>query len=388
MEKLTTLQTLGQTWGGLWTLKKQRDEPMWARIVVATLFALGAGTLLMAVSGLMTGRESDANWWRATFGFNMMMSVSIAWATLALTVLTERVLPSRWLERMSDPTDWRAMVMANLALVAGLCVGALGGLYMGASTFRYSPAAALAHPLAQARFYVLLAVVSVVAWGWWLARLHHHQRQRALQLMATEAQLRLLQGQIEPHFLFNTLANVESLMDADPPRARRMLEAFTDYLRAGLTQMRSGDSRLAAELDMAERYLELMRIRMGGRLSYRVDADATARAIRMPTLLLQPLIENAIHHGIEGKVEGGTVAVSAHFDGAKLVLRVDDDGLGQAAAQRPHRRGAGMALSNIRSRLQARFGADGALTLDIRPDGASAVLALPPSPDTTHQETI
>lgn len=76
---------------------------------------------------------------------------------------------------------------------------------------------------------------------------------------------------------------------------------------------------------------------MGGRLTYRIDVDAAVRAVRMPTLLLQPLIENAIHHGIEGKVEGGTVTVSARLDGARLVLRVDDDGLGASAAHRPRR---------------------------------------------------
>ncbi|GAB2872662.1 hypothetical protein GCM10027277_47430 [Pseudoduganella ginsengisoli] len=363
-------------WDTFWTLKKHREEPLWARIAVGSAIAVAAGTLLMAISGVLTGRESDPGWWRASYPFNMVVCLLIAWFTLALARLLEKVLPERWLARLSDPTDWRAMVICNLALAAALTEGSFSGLYIAAFTWHFSATDAIAHPLAQARFYILVLVVSVVAWIWWLVRLRQHQRQRALQLMATEAQLRLLQGQIEPHFLFNTLANVESLMDADPPRARRMLEAFTDYLRAGLTQMREGDSHLAAELDMAERYLELMGIRMGGRLAYRIDADATVRAVRMPTLLLQPLIENAIHHGIEGKVEGGTVTVSARLDGGRLVLRVDDDGLGQAAAQRPHRRGAGMALANIRSRLQARYGAHGSLALDIRGDGASAVMTL------------
>lgn len=386
---------LSRTWATIWILKKHRDEPLWARLLAATVIALGAGSLLMAISGVLTGRESDPGWWRASYGFNMLISVQIAWSTVLLAWLIERCLPERWLDRISNPTDWRAMVVCNLALAA-FTVGSFSGLYLTASVLHFRTADFVSNPLAQARFYVLLLVASVISWGWWLTRLRQHQRQRALQLMATEAQLRLLQGQIEPHFLFNTLANVESLMDADPPRARQMLEAFTDYLRAGLTQMRSGDSRLAAELDMAERYLELMRIRMGGRLSYRIEADAAARAVRMPTLLLQPLIENAIHHGIEGKVAGGTVTVSARVADDRLELRVDDDGLGQAAAQRPHRRGAGMALLNIRSRLKARFGARGALTLTIGASGASALLmlpaslspSLPPSPQLPAQETV
>lgn len=383
---------LSRTWATIWTLKKHRDEPLWARVLVATVIALGAGSLLMVISGVLTGRESDPGWWRASYGFNMLISVQIAWSTVLLAWLIERFLPERWLDRISNPTDWRAMVVCNLALAAAFTVGSFSGLYLTASALHFRAAEFVSNPLAQARFYVLLLVASVISWGWWLARLRQHRRQRALQLMATEAQLRLLQGQIEPHFLFNTLANVESLMDADPPRARQMLEAFTDYLRAGLTQMRSGDSRLAAELDMAERYLELMRIRMGGRLSYRIEADAAARAVHMPPLLLQPLIENAIHHGIEGKVEGGTVTVSARLADDRLVLRVDDDGLGQAAAHRPHRRGAGMALLNIRSRLKARFGARGTLTLTIGEGGASALLVFPPSlppfPESPAEETV
>ncbi len=371
------LANLNQAWNTFWTLKKHRDEPLWARMAVAALIAVCAGTLLMAVSGVLTGRESDPGWWRASYLFNMAVSALIAWTTLALAWLAERLLPARWLERLSDPADWRAMAVCNVALAAGVLGGAFLGLYAAAHALHFRAADAIAHPLAQARLYVLLAVVTVAAWAWWLVRLRQHRRQRALQWMATEAQLRLLQGQIEPHFLFNTLANVESLMESDLPRARRMLEAFTDYLRAGLTQMREGDSRLAVELDMAERYLELMRIRMGPRLSYRIDAGAAARAATVPTLLLQPLIENAIQHGIEGKVEGGAVSVSARLHEGRLLVLVEDDGLGLSAARRPQRRGAGMALANIRSRLRARYGTRARLALDIREDGASATLALP-----------
>lgn len=377
---MTDFTALKQAWAGFWSLDKHRSEPLWARLLVAAGYALGAGMLLMAVSGVLTGRETDPGWWRAAFLFNMVISVLMAWAMVALTWLAERHVPERWLARLRDPADWRAMLVCNVVLATGLYAGALLGLYAAARYYGFSAAAALGHPLAQARFYVLLAVVSVFAWGWWLLRLRQHERQRALQLMATEAQLRLLQGQIEPHFLFNTLANVESLMDADPPCARRMLEAFTDYLRAGLTQMREGDCPLAQELGMAERYLELMGIRMGGRLTYRIDADARARTARVPTLLLQPLIENAIHHGIEGKVAGGTVTVSARLADGRLVLRVADDGLGLDAARRLHRRGAGMALANIRRRLQTRYGARASLALELRDDGACATLELPEVP--------
>ena len=143
-------------------------------------------------------------------------------------------------------------------------------------------------------------------------------------MRANEAQLRLLQGQMEPHFLFNTLANVISLIDADAPRAKHMLEALTDYLRASLGGLRHDDSTLAAELDLARRYLELMQTRMGDRLRFEIDVDeALGRAALMP-LVLQPLIENAVKHGLEPQVDGGTVRVTATriaVDGAGLRCR-------------------------------------------------------------------
>jgi sensor histidine kinase YesM len=176
-----------------------------------------------------------------------------------------------------------------------------------------------------------------------------------------------------------------------------MLEAFTDFLRAGLVQMRHADSTLEAELAMAQRYLELMQIRMDGRLAFSIEADAQARAAALPTLLLQPLIENAIQHGVEPRVEGGRVRVRARVAGGRLELRVDDDALGsgigqpvpgaarrsahqpahQAAHQPAYRRGNGMALANIRSRLHTRYGAAASLALQLRPSGACAVLDLP-----------
>jgi sensor histidine kinase YesM len=200
------------------------------------------------------------------------------------------------------------------------------------------------------------------------------------RMRANEAQLRLLQGQMEPHFLFNTLANVISLIDADAARAKHMLEALTDYLRASLSGLRHDDSTLAVELDLAGRYLELMRTRMGERLHYEIDAQDSLRdAVLMP-LVLQPLIENAVKHGLEPQVDGGIVRILAArvaVDGRDaLRVCIEDNGAGlAAAAQRPRRRvaggadGNGIALANLRERLQARFGSEAQLTLSDLDDG-------------------
>jgi sensor histidine kinase YesM len=209
-------------------------------------------------------------------------------------------------------------------------------------------------------------------------------REISAQARATEAQLRLLQAQIEPHFLFNTLANVVSLIDHDAPRAKQMLEAFTDYLRASLGRLRDDDSTLGHELDMAEAYLKLLQTRMDDRLHYRIDADAALRDMTLPPLVLQPLVENAIHHGLEPKIDGGNVQIVARREGNRLSVSVDDDGLGLDAAARTSRRGSnGLALANLRERLAARYGDDGSLALAPRATGGtSATLTIPLAPHT------
>jgi LytS/YehU family sensor histidine kinase len=180
---------------------------------------------------------------------------------------------------------------------------------------------------------------------------------------------------MEPHFLFNTLANVLSLIDHDAPRARLMLEGFTDYLRSSLGSLRHQDATLGSELDLARAYLGLMQMRMEDRLRFVIADDPALRGARLPALLLQPLVENAIHHGLEANVEGGRIGITARAEGRMLVVEVIDDGLGLAAP--PRRRGAGMALANLRERLEVRYGHAASLTLTGGSPGAVATLRLP-----------
>jgi LytS/YehU family sensor histidine kinase len=210
-------------------------------------------------------------------------------------------------------------------------------------------------------------------------------RQIDAEKRATEAQLRLLQGQIEPHFLFNTLANVLALMDHEPPKARAMLESFVDYLRASLTTLRHDEAPLERELALAEAYLRLLGTRMDERLRFSIEADEAARRASVPPLLLQPLVENAIRHGLEPKIEGGTVQVRAHVDGDTLVMQVRDDGLGPAGADGAPGRAAemagnGVALDNIRERLRSRYGDEASLELQPAHPGTCATLRLPIGP--------
>lgn len=193
----------------------------------------------------------------------------------------------------------------------------------------------------------------------------------------TEAHLKLLQAQIEPHFLFNTLANVASLIDSDPPRARRLLDRLNDWLRVALARARDEHASLGDELALLENWLEIMTERFGTRLTWRIEVDPETRRLTFPPMLLQPLVENAVKHGIEPKVGGGRVDILAECRDGQLCITVRDNGTGFAAP--PSTGGAG--LENVRQRLAALYGAAGRLSLKPAPDGGViATLELPCAP--------
>ena len=142
------------------------------------------------------------------------------------------------------------------------------------------------------------------------------ERSERVEREATLANLRALQAQIEPHFLFNTLANVTSLVDPDPAKAKRMLESFIRFLRASLNATRRESTTLGEEGELIGAYLDVLQVRMGTRLRYRIEAAPGLEAFALPPMLLQPVVENAIRHGLEPKVEGGEVVFLARRDGA------------------------------------------------------------------------
>ncbi|HEY8905691.1 MAG TPA: histidine kinase [Rhodoferax sp.] len=174
----------------------------------------------------------------------------------------------------------------------------------------------------------------------------------AAQRQATEAQLQLLQSQLEPHMLFNTLANLRALIALDPARAQDMLDRLVAYLRSTLSASRVTSHSLQVEFDRLHDYLELMAVRMGPRLHYTLDLPAALAAQPVPPLLLQPLVENAIKHGLEPKLEGGSITVLARLnDDAAMVLEVHDTGVGLPPNQAP-----GFGLTQVRERLHTAYG--------------------------------
>jgi hypothetical protein len=205
-------------------------------------------------------------------------------------------------------------------------------------------------------------------------------RAEAIERQALQAQLRLMQAQIEPHMLFNTLANLQGLIAIDPERANQMLEHLIAFLRATLSVSRAETTQLAQEFAAIEAYLGLMAVRMGERLRYRCLLPDALRAARLPTMLLQPLVENAIIHGLEPHIDGGEILIEAEQEDGRMVITVADTGLG-LDSQDVHGRsakGGGVGLATTRERLQAIYG--GAARLELvpgQPQGAVARLTLP-----------
>ena len=177
------------------------------------------------------------------------------------------------------------------------------------------------------------------------------ERRERIERESVAANLRALQAQIEPHFLFNTLANVSSLIDSDRAEAKRMLESFIRFLRASLAATRASTTTLGAEAELIAAYLEVLRVRMQSRLRYAIDVPDELREFSLPPMLLQPVVENAIRHGLEPKVEGGEVRMSAARHGDRVAVEIADSGVGFAPSTR-----GGVGLSNLRERLRLLYG--------------------------------
>ena len=189
---------------------------------------------------------------------------------------------------------------------------------------------------------------------------------------ATEQQLMLLESQLEPHMLFNTLANLRALIGVDADRAQAMLDHLIAFLRASLAGSRERFHPLADEFARLADYLALMQIRMGARLQTRFDLPLELASALVPPLLLQPLVENCIKHGLEPKVAGGRIDVVARRDGDSLVVSVRDDGAGIAAAAGDD---ASFGLAHVRERLATLYGASASFAFAPSPAGAEGTVA-------------
>ena len=297
-----------------------------------------------------------------------------------------RLLAARWIGGHGDSPAARREWPGWGAMAIVLPLGTVAGYALGHGVARAllgdaGPSLAEQSPRTLAAILLLSMIPGGVATWFFVSRAYlQASRTRAAQAerLAAEQRLQLLASQLEPHMLFNTLANLRALIGIDPARAQAMLDRLIPFLRATLAASRTSTHSLANEFARLADYLELMRVRMGPRLQTDLVLPPELGACAVPSLLLQPLVENAIKHGLEPQIAGGRIEVSAAREDGTLVLRVRDTGDGHGT--RAPVPGAGFGLAQVRERLAALHGAEASLVLEPARDaegGTCATLRLP-----------
>jgi len=331
------------------------------------------------------------------FGLSMLYSFMIgaqisAWVSL-LSAGLGRLL-RRWrgdsLAASQGWVGWGAMLPC---VVLGSVAGYAGGIWLTNAVTGLQEPLPWQLPGGRAALSVGFAVVMSLLATLFIFSVFKVNALRLAQAQAlqqaAEARLTLLQSQLEPHMLFNTLAHLRVLIKLRPDEAQRMLDRLIDYLRATLQASRATEHPLADEFERLSDYLALMQLRMGERLRVKLELPADLARIAIPPLLLQPLVENAIKHGLEPHVDGGELRVTASRQGAQLVFEVADSGAGLAeltdlpgtgfgethaartASGGAREVGMGFGLSQVRERLVQRYGNTANFTLKPQPGGGS-----------------
>ncbi len=300
-------------------------------------------------------------WWANTGPLDEQMVYSQA---IGLSIWALINAGAQWLGRQGDPggfpTGWRMALLVPSGVLLGAAIGTtLGNLYADHPGLLLN-----ANPRMAWMLLVMTLVVgsAMTLYFYLVGKSNYLQSElERTQRQTTEAQLALLQSQLEPHMLFNTLANLRALIGLDADKAQAMLDHLIAYLRATLSASRNttGVHPLSTEFERLADYLALMSVRMGPRLSTTLDLPDALRDVPVPPLLLQPLVENAIRHGLEPQVAGGQITVSARLDGPWLTLTVRDTGVGLAPGD-PHH---GFGLTQVRERLRTQYGPNGILKL-------------------------
>ena len=207
------------------------------------------------------------------------------------------------------------------------------------------------------------------------AEAHHAAEEESLKRQVVEARMAAMQAQVEPHFLFNTLASIDHLIETDPARASKMQKNLIALLRASMPAMREKSTNLGRELDVVRPYLEILKVRMGERLQPNVTVTEGLYSADFPPMMLQSLVENAIKHGLEPKAEGGSITVAAEVVHGKLAVSVADTGVGFAKAATS---GTGTGLTNIRERLKLIYGDAAEMKIaDNTPSGTRVTIVVP-----------
>ena len=338
---------------------------MGARFAVRGLRSAGFGVVIAVCLTLAFGFS-----FRSALAHSVCISIA-SWFTIDLG----RIAAVLWIHRHEPPSannsigrwpGWPWMLPIILVgTVIGFSVGGAAGDWLSGT---YSPGYLRASWSEALALLLISLVPGVVITYWFYSRETIAAKEAAIQVaqrQAAEHQLKLLESQLEPHMLFNTLANLRVLIGVDPPRAQAMLDQLIAFLRATLGASRVSSHPLATEFARLADYLALMQIRMGERLRMHFDLPDELATLPVPPLLLQPLVENCIKHGLEPQVAGGRIDVSARRDGEQLVLQVRDTGAGLSST---HSSGTRFGLLQVRERLASLYGAKASFEL-VNADG-------------------
>ncbi|MEQ6437925.1 histidine kinase [Comamonas sp. w2-DMI] len=349
----------------------------------ATLLRHGAITAAVCLLITLVLTLMEQGRWDVNLVYSLAIGLP-SWLTIDLGRM--------WLSRGSDipwPGGWRGVALVASGIALGFALGNwVGQAYQAHAQPGQRHAPMLLFPMVIT--IVTSAGMSVVFYLVGKSRYLQVQAEQA-QRQAAEAQLKLLQTQLEPHMLFNTLANLQVLVASDPERAQAMLRHLIAYLRATLGGSRSQMHSLREEFERLDDYLALMAIRMGERLRYTLELPEALAATPVPTLLLQPLVENCIRHGLEPQLAGGSIAVAARMlqegQGVRLELCVRDTGRGLSehpAAAAPAA-ASGFGTAQVRERLLNCYGEAARLELSSADGGGTLARILIPL-HTNHQE--
>jgi len=324
---------------------------------------------LIAIMFIIIGGRGN---WSGQFVYSLSIGL-ISWLIIDFGRLMMSTEPNKlW------PHGYKSIVLVIFGIFVGFVGGnAIGNAFVGAPIFEFWTMG----PQKLASTVVITVVAGVVICYYYYSRGRSKYLEGAIAIAqrdAADARLKVLETQLEPHMLFNTLANLRVLIKTDPERAIAMLDRLNSYLRVTLGGSRSLAHPLAAEFDRLGDYLELMSVRMGDRLHYKLDLPGDLRDVPVPPLMLQPLVENSIRHGLEPRVEGGEIIVRARRDGSSLLIEVTDTGVGiDADAEEPSRDG-GFGLAQVRERLQTVYGPQSTMTMAPLPTGGTrAAISFP-----------
>lgn len=368
-------ETIRRSWRSWWAPTHCKEGPVWLQYVWTFLFNTAIAVVLTLVAWGFASRAGLPQLLQL-LKWNFVIAQSIGFIIHLLFEAGSRMLGTARVEAFT--TRQRVAFYAGIPIL-----GCLIGYWVGLTLLGVDVARIVQGAPRVVLAIILISIIFSTFWYRYLAnktllakaeaeRERERSRVAELQRQASDAQLRSLQAQIEPHFLFNTLANVVSLIDAAPDKARLMLERLIDLLRASLAASRSDRTTLGQEAALVAAYLDILSIRMGERLDYSIDVPDHLAGARIPPLSLQPLVENAIKHGLEPKVDGGKLRLVARGANGALQLDVEDDGLGFSPTS-----ASGVGLSNLRDRLASLYGEQARLVIEEIAGGTRVRLTIP-----------